>query len=520
MTSVASIFRSIAMIGSVIAFLVVLANPLHAAEPRRGGSLVYAYLSGPGTLDPHVASSLVELEVIHHIFEPLVAIDGNYNARPVLASKIDTNADATVFTFTLRKGVKFHNGKEMNSADVLASFERYRKVSPNASVLADVEGFEAPDPLTFVIRLKKPNAVFVDVLKSPVYPFEILPAEQKDKAAREIDIIGTGPFMLGEWVKDSHLVIKRFDAYVPDDSAPGPDGLAGRRTAYLDQVRYNFVPEANARVAALQTGNADVIGDVPRDLAKRFEAQANIKTQQIFPYCMQVFVVNTQAALTNNPLIRQAIEAVVNVEDITGAMGQISRPGHSLVYASSPYYQGDAMKPYYDQRNPAKAKALLKQAGYNGEKIVLQTNSNYPNFRDAILVLSEQMKDAGMNVAVDIVDWTTNASNMQRGTGVWNVSTTGYCSNPLLGPQQWKVMIYTFPHVKDDQVLDTAYDKFYASLDPKQRIAAWADIEKRVLDQAYMIKIADMGTMRSFNAAKVANFEPYYIVHFWDVWLK
>jgi peptide/nickel transport system substrate-binding protein len=497
-----------------------IAAPVDAAEPHRGGSLVYAYLSGPGTLDPHVASSLVELEVIHHIFEPLVAIDGNYNAKLVLASQVETSADAKVFTFTLRKGMRFHNGKEMTSADVLASFERYRKVSPNASVLADVDGFEAPDPYSFVIRLKAPNAVFIDVLKSPVYPFEILPAEQKDKAAREIDIVGTGPFMLGEWIKDSHLVIKRFDGYVPDERAPGPDGLAGRRTAYLDQVRYNFVPEANARVAALQTGNADVVGDVPRDLAKRFDGQLNITTQKIFPYCMQVFVVNTQAPLTNNPLIRQAIEAVVNVDDIRGAMGQISQPGHSLVYASSPYYQGDAMKPYYDQRNPAKAKALLKQAGYNGEKIVLQTNSNYPNFRDAILVLSEQMKEAGMNVAVDVVDWTTNASNMQRGTGVWNVSTTGYCSNPLLGPQQWKVMFYTFPHVKDDHVLDAAYDAFYTSLDPQKRIAAWADIEKRVLEQAYMIKIADMGTMRSYNAAKVENFEPYYLVHFWDVWMK
>jgi len=134
-------FRLIARMGLAFFLLTALATPLYAAEPHRGGSLVYAYLSGPGTLDPHVASSLVELEVIHHIFEPLVAIDGSYNAKPVLASKIETSADATVFTFALRKGVKFHNGKEMTSADVLASFERYRKVSPNASVLADVDGF-------------------------------------------------------------------------------------------------------------------------------------------------------------------------------------------------------------------------------------------------------------------------------------------------------------------------------------------------------------------------------------------
>jgi peptide/nickel transport system substrate-binding protein len=509
------IARSLAVLAAAL-----LLAPAADAQPKRGGNLTYAYLSGPGTLDPHVASSMVELEVIHHLFESLVAMDGNYNAKPVLASKVDTDPEAKRFTFTLRPGVKFHNGKTVTSADVLASFERYKRVSPNTEALADLDRFEAPDANTFVVHLKKPNAVFVDVLKTPVYPFAILPAEQKDKAGREIDIVGTGPFSLGEWVKDSHLTIKRFDGYAADTSAPGPDGLAGKRTAYLDQVRYNFVPEANARVAALQTGDADVIGDIPPDLGKRFEGRPEIVPLKIIPYCMQVYVVHTQQAPTNNPLIRQAIEAVVDVDEVMTAMGRISARNHSMVYASSPYYQGDAMKPYYDQKNPAKAKQLLAQAGYKGEKITLQTNSNYPHFKDAILVLSEQMKEAGMNVAVDVVDWTTNASNMQRGTGTWNVSTTGYCSNPLLGPQQWKVMFYTFPHVKDDQVLDDAYAQFYASLDIEKRKAAWSVIEKRVLEQAYMIKIGDMGVLRAYNNKKVEGFTPYYLVRFWDVGLK
>jgi peptide/nickel transport system substrate-binding protein len=140
--------------------------------------------------------------------------------------------------------------------------------------------------------------------------------------------------------------------------------------------------------------------------------------------------------------------------------------------------------------------------------------------RNAILVLSEQLKAVGMNVGVDVVDWTTNASNMQRGTGTWNVSTTGFCSNPLLGPQQWRVMFYTFPQVKNDGALDAAYEKFYTSLDPKLRVAAWADIEQRVLDQAYMIKIGDTGTIRAFNNKKVDGYTPYYIPRFWNVSLK
>ena len=178
------------------------------------------------------------------------------------------------------------------------------------------------------------------------------------------------------------------------------------------------------------------------------------------------------------------------------------------------------MKPFYDQNNPAKAKALLKEAGYNGEEVILQTASNYPQFRGAILMLSEQMKAAGVNVKVDVVDWTTNASNMQRGTGKWNISTTGFCSNPLLGPQQWRVMFYTFPQVKTDTVLDPAYEQFHAALEPAQRKSAWQAIEQRVLDQAFMIKIADVANLRAFNKSKVEGLEGYYLPRFWNVSLK
>ena len=169
---------------AAVAVLIPVGNV--GAEPKKGGKLVYAYLSGPGTLDPYVSSSAVELEVIHHLFESLVAMAGDYETKPMLASAVESSADARTFTFRLRDGIRFHNGAAMTSEDVLASFERYRRVSPNASVLADVESFATPDAKTFVIKLAKANGVFIDVLKSPVYPFVILPKEQKDKAPRDL----------------------------------------------------------------------------------------------------------------------------------------------------------------------------------------------------------------------------------------------------------------------------------------------------------------------------------------------
>jgi len=114
----------------------------------------------------------------------------------------------------------------------------------------------------------------------------------------------------------------------------------------------------------------DAIADLTLDLAKRLDGNAELTTLKTFPYCQQYFVIHAANGPTANPLIRQAIREVVNVDDITGATGILSQTQSFIALSGEPYYAGEMATTFYDQKSPAKAKELLKQAGYNGEKLI------------------------------------------------------------------------------------------------------------------------------------------------------
>jgi len=268
-------------------------------------------------------------------------------------------------------------------------------------VLADVESYDTPDPSTFVVRLSKPNAVFVDILKSPVYPFAIIPAEQKEKAGREVDIVGTGPsrWRVGQGQPSRAEALRQLcgGRQRPRTGRPrrAPDCLS-RQRALQFRARSQY---ARGRPAV---GRRRLISDVPPDLAKRFEGRADLTALKVFPFCMQVFVVNTQQGPTKDPLVRQAIEAVVGADDVLDAMGTLSQKSHSLVYANSPYYQGDAMKPYYGPEQSGQGQGVARQGRLQGREDRPADEFQLRQHAQRDPGAAEQMKAAGMNAAVDV----------------------------------------------------------------------------------------------------------------------
>ena len=123
-----------------------------------------------------------------------------------------------------------------------------------------------------------------------------------------------------------------------------------------------------------------------------------------------------------------------------------------------------------------------------------------------------------MNVDLKIVDWAANVAALQNGEGGWNVTTTGICSPAILGPHMWQNVIYNRTQVKDNVILDNAYAKYFSSPKLADRIAAWKEIEREVLDGAYLIKVSDRGSIRAVSD-RAKGLRPYNINLFWDVWL-
>ncbi|MEY4678689.1 MAG: ABC transporter substrate-binding protein [Alphaproteobacteria bacterium] len=493
--------------------------------PRKGGDLVFGLEARVATLDQHATNAAAPRNVTMNIFESLLTRDEGMNPMLELAESVSESTDKLTYTFKLRQGARFHNGKLLTADDVVASFNRYKRLGIDRSILDQIAKWEAADASTFVVTLKEPRPIFMETFSAFTTPIVIIPKEHEDAGPQQLPIIGTGPFQLVEFVADSHVKLKRFDGYKADTRHKDVVGFGGSKTACLDTVTFRMMTEPAARIAALEAGEIHGSEDVPTLMQKRLASNANIKQANLNSFWLHVTYPNFSFPPTDNVKFRQAVQAAMDMEEIMEAASDGNfKLHHALQFNGSAYYS-DVGKELYNQKNKDKARKLLQEAGYKGEKVTLLTNREYQSMYNTSVVMAEQMKAVGINAELLILDWPAALDmSMKRNDG-WNFFFTGWITVTASGGQQSLRFLVepTNVHRPKDNKTNPEFKRLFdsigatASLDDRK--AAFAAAQRIAYDDVMVIP---MGTLPKGQAvrANVENFKPYYIPRMSNVWLR
>ena len=490
-----------------------------ALAQKSGGTVVIAMTQAPPSLDPHVTSAQVARNVNLQMFETLYARDENAKAVPDLAEGVKISDDGRSYVFALRKGVKFHNGKEMTGADAAASLERYRKVGASAALLGQVDSVSATGAYEVTVKLKSVQSNFLDNLSSPRAPIAILPAEEAAKEGGKASPIGTGPFKFVEYKPDSHVTIEKFADYTQNTAYQGRDGFAGRKVVHVDKVTFRFMPEAGARNAALEAGEIHLNETADGPTAKRLKANAKLAIYPVLPFAFQVVKFNHAMAPGNDVNFRRAVHLALDMEEIMAiAYPDIYLLDHGWVWPNSSFNAGDTGKAMYNAKNAGAAKEALAKSSYKGEELTYIVDNTRPNV-DVATVMQQQLAAIGIKLKLSVADWPT-VSKIGFTPQGWQFWTHGFGIEPFEGPasvmQPW---VGGNSQQAKDPVIDGLYEKFGAEMNEGNRKAIFAEFQKHMLENAVAVKTGSYGIFQ-IGSASLKNFQPYRIPRMWGVWLE
>jgi peptide/nickel transport system substrate-binding protein len=412
---------------TILATAALLAVALPAAAQKAGGTLTIALNSDIRSVEPGINRDANTDTMMHVLFEGLVAHRTDLSVGPALAQSWAVSEDGKIYTFKLREGVKFHNGKPLTSTEVKWTWDRLmsqtgwncKRAFDGAGSLK-VEEVSAPDPLTVVYRLAAPQAIFLKQLANVQCHVLVAHPDSVGADGKWATPIGSGPYKLKEWKRGDVIAVERFGDYKA--STEKASGYAGARIAYADQVIFRVIPDASAAEAALQTGAIDVLPglDTQRidDMKKR-----GMQVQSTPGLSWGPLLIQTQDALMSNAKIRRAMAHAIDLDQIAEARTNgLVKGNPSVVSESSAYFDRRFLEwPAYD---PAKAQALAKEAGYAGQTIRIQTNKRYTGMYERSVIVQAMLVAAGFKVELETLDWATQLDNYLKGN--FQVQSFGY----------------------------------------------------------------------------------------------
>ena len=466
---------------------------LAQATPVAGGTLNIGLHIPLSTLDWQSTVSHPLPHVMGHVFEGLYGFGKDFNASPEIAESVEATPDGLKWTFKLRPGVKFHNGDTVDAEDVKASLERWRTVGPKGPGLATVTSIDTPDPLTVVLNFSTPMGRFLllmlgsDENKFVVMPKEI--AEASTTPGKLTEVIGTGPYKFVEYAEDQYVKLAKFADYTARDDAPNYQ--AGKKVANFDEIVFWIVTESTTRVAGLESGEYDVITEVPDTEYKRLSASPDIDAIKNGPGVLMYMMFNHKKGPTANLAIRKAIQSFIDPIEI--AKIAVSDPAFALtnpsIYAPESAYNTDAGSDLYKPGDVEAAKAYLAEAGYKGEPVTIQVISGNDLQEKVAVVLVEQAARAGLNLQIGTFDLNTWVAR-RRDPDALNIYTSGgYWVDPSLWQPEFNG---TFPSPEVGFISDETQEifaKLAAATEFEERKKLGEDLQRSFYAQVAMVNL-------------------------------
>lgn len=383
------------MIGGAISLGLGHPYPALAEKRRVGGTLVWGHSETTQNLDMHLSRAASSNRVLFNIHDSIVTIDRNLNVVPKLASHFEVSDDGLIYTFRLREGVTFHNGKIMNSNDAKYSFERCRNPETgavNSDVFVDVDQIETPDELTVVIRMVRPYSPFLARLAENGAGV-IMPAGSGDQ--QETSPLGAGPFRFVRREFGNEIVLERFDDYWG-----GP--------AFLDRVIAREITEPSVRLTGLMTGELHLINDVPPERLDQLRNNETVSVYSWSPVNFDVINFNHNLPLFQDKRVRLAFDLIIDKEALL--LGALWGQGEVTATPSFPRDNSRNGQLKARSQDLTRARDLLSEAGHlpGSLSIVFKVTSNYPYHVEAAQIIAEWAREAGVTVIIEqltMADW-------------------------------------------------------------------------------------------------------------------
>ena len=449
------------------------------------------------TLDPQMATDLYSGMAYANMFEAVLTRDLKGQPAAALATDWSSSDDGLTWTFTIRQGVKFHDGTDLTLDDVVYSIQRIMdpaNAAPRQAQFAGaIEAVQAEQPDKIVITLKEPNAAFLSLMAYAWVVPQHAASQGKDSFA--MHPIGTGPYRYVEWKPGDHATLTRFDDY-----------WGGRPP--LDQVVLRPIPEASTRTVELESGGIDLMPSVAPQDVQRLGENAKLMVMRTDGANFRFFVFNTSQPPFSDKRLRQAFGYAINkqqiVDTIYPGVGRVAAgPIPPMSFAYDPEFKGI-------QYDLDKAKQLLAEAGDPSPKIELMTSSGDLNHREAQLVQA-MLGEAGFQATVRELEWGTFLSNLKDGT--FQVGRLGWTTTPepndLLynryhtGDPSFNSSRYSNPQV--DKLLEDGLHE----LDQQKRAEIYRQAQAIIVDDAPEFHIFHESRVYAMDK-KVQGFQPHY----------